>query len=91
MLYKRNIEFKDVTLNVDLDKNIVSILGKKKEKILIKDFSNINRNELFLNELTEFIETIKKGEKNIQLFNDGTETLKICLEILEIINTNNEK
>lgn len=85
------IEFKDVTLNVDLDKNIVSILGKKKEKILIKDFSNINRNELFLNELTEFIETIKKGEKNIQLFNDGTKTLKICLEILEIINTNNAK
>lgn len=84
-----NIDFDQALLRCDLIKNEVVIKHKNKKSPEIISFNKLNRNDLFIEELKEFISSVRNKEKNLKSFTDGVETLKLCLNILNKINDTN--
>lgn len=63
----------------DLSKNTLNIIGDKNETILSESFSEFDRNKMYVDLITYYLENFKSG-KEVQLnLNYGLETLKIAL------------
>jgi len=77
------IEFSDAVLICNLITNEISIKHKKNDILKTLEFKKIERDKLFIIELEDFIQNISKKDKNIDSFDQGVDTLKICLRILE--------
>ncbi len=85
------IEFEKAFLRCNLIKNEIKITHKDDSKPEIISFSKLSRNELFLDELKEFLSSVRKREKKIKPFTDGLDTLKLCLKIINKINVTDTK
>jgi predicted dehydrogenase len=80
------IDFDLASLRCDLISNEIQISAKADKNPQIIAFPILNRNDLFLDELREFVKSVDNKEKNLKSFTDGIETLKLCINILEKIN-----
>jgi len=83
---KFRIQFENALILCDLLNNRVTLFKDNNEIIIQKDFSNFNRNDLFMEEMSEFINAVRnKQQSSISLY-DGIETLKLAMRIKEEIN-----
>ena len=83
---KFRIQFENALILCDLLNNRVTLFKDNNEIIMQKDFSNFNRNDLFMEEMSEFINAVRnKQQSSISLY-DGIETLKLAMRIKEEIN-----
>ena len=81
-----DIEFNHAFLRCNLIKNEIEVNFKGDKSPQVISFPKLDRNELFKEELKEFISSAKRKEKNIESFTYGVETLKLCTQILKQIN-----
>lgn len=83
---KFRIQLEDALMVSDLSNNRVRLFGNKGEIITQKDFPDLKRNDLFMEEMREFISAVKnKRQSSISLY-DGIETLKLAMRIKEAID-----
>ncbi len=83
---KFRIQLEDALILSDLSNNRVRLFGNKEEIITQKDFPDLKRNDLFMEEMREFISAVKnKRQSSISLY-DGIETLKLAMRIKEAID-----
>lgn len=74
------------TIFCDLIENDVRLYGDDGSLIQHDSYPNLDRNELFLNEMREFISSINENRKPIVSIDDGIETLRLATRVIEAIN-----
>lgn len=78
---KFRIQLKDALILSDLLNNRVRLFDNKGDFITQKDFPDLKRNDLFMEEMREFIGAVKnKRHSSISLYG-GIETLKLAMRI----------
>lgn len=82
------IEFSEALIINNLITNEISIKNKKNGVLKTLDFERIERDRLFIIELKDFIKNISNKDRATRSFDDGVDTLKICLKILEELKKN---
>lgn len=82
------IEFSKAFLINDLISNSVVIKNKDDGASKTLKFGHIKRDDLFILELEDFLKNLSYQKKDIRSFDGGINTLKICLEILKILEEN---
>ena len=80
------IQFEDALLVCDLISNSVVSYGLKGKILFQKEYGIIDRNQIFKDELIEFIKAVKRKDPSEKSLRDGIDTLSIALKIREIIN-----
>lgn len=75
------MQFVDGLLVCDLLSNSVIVYGSKQEILYQKEFGVIDRNEMFKDELVEFINAVKRHDTSGNSLIAGSETLAIALRI----------
>jgi hypothetical protein len=75
------MQFVDGLLVCDLLSNSVIVYGSKQEILYQKEFGVIDRNEMFKDELVEFINAVKRHDTSGNSLRAGSETLAIALRI----------
>lgn len=63
----------------DFSNNTLQVIGDKNELIINENFSEFDRNKMYLDLMTFYIENYKLGKQVKLNLNDGLETLKIAL------------
>jgi len=72
------------TVYWDSNTNTVKLYDVKKKKWIIKmKLKNYNRNDMFMKEVSYFLNSVKKRKKTLNPISDGIETLKIALKIIQ--------
>ncbi len=82
---KFKIQFTDLTLFVDLLENSYELYGQK-GNLIEKHKENILRNDLFVNELSYFLECLKKQKNTFIGVDEGRKSLEIALKIKKLIS-----
>ena len=78
---KFRIQLKDALILCDLLNNSVSLFDNKGEIVIQKDFFDCKRNDLFMEEMREFISAIKNKRQSLITLYDGIATLKLVTRI----------
>tara|TARA_B110000003_G_scaffold171439_1_gene171108 strand:+ start:6521 stop:7546 length:1026 start_codon:yes stop_codon:yes gene_type:complete len=81
-----DIEFNEAFLRCNLIKNEIEVNFKGDKNPQVVSFPKLNRNELFKEELKEFISSVKRKENDLESYTYGVETLKLCTQILKQID-----
>lgn len=81
-----NIEFNHASLRCNLINNEIEVNLKGDKSPQVISFPKLDRNELFKEELKEFISSVKRKENNLESFTYGVQTLKLCTQILKQID-----
>lgn len=81
-----DIEFNEAFLRCNLIKNEIEVNFKGDKNPQVISFPKLNRNELFKEELKEFISSVKRKENDLESYTYGVETLKLCTQILKQID-----
>lgn len=83
---KFRIQLENALVLCDLLNNRVTLFRDSNGIIIQKDFSNLNRNDRFMEEMSEFINAVRKKQQfSISLY-DGIEALKLAMRIKGKIN-----
>jgi len=83
---KSRIQLEDALILSDFSNNRISLLDNMGEVITQKEFSDLKRNDLFMDEMREFIDSVRnKRQSSITLY-DGIETLKLAMRIKKEID-----
>ena len=80
------IQLEDALILTDLSNNRVRLFNDKGEIITQKDFPDLKRNDLFMEEMSEFITKVKNKRQPFISLYDGIETLKLAMRIKEEID-----
>ena len=83
---KFRIQLEDALVLCDLLNNRVTLFENSNEIIIQKDFSNLKRNDLFMEEMSEFINAVRKKQQSSISLYDGIEALKLAMRIKGEIN-----
>ncbi|MCK4819073.1 Gfo/Idh/MocA family oxidoreductase, partial [bacterium] len=83
---KFRIQLENALILSDLSNNRVRLFDNKGEIITQKDFPDLKRNDLFMEEMKEFISAVKNRRQSLISLNDGIETLKLAMRIKEAID-----
>jgi predicted dehydrogenase len=78
---KFRIQLEDALVLCDLSNNRVTLFENSNEIIIQKDFSNLKRNDLFMEEMSEFINAVRKKQQSSISLYDGIEALKLAMRI----------
>jgi hypothetical protein len=70
----------------DLVRNSVFAYGLKGQILFRKEYDYVDRNQMFKEELHQFINAVKRNDTSINSLQAGVDTLSIALQIREIIN-----
>ena len=83
---KSRIQLEDALILSDFSNNRISLLDNMGKVITQKEFSDLKRNDLFMDEMREFIDAVRnKRQSSITLY-DGIETLKLAMRIKKEID-----
>jgi predicted dehydrogenase len=79
------IQMDRATVFCDLLQNTVSVFDEKGRLAKQDSFPELKRNNLFLDEMREFISSVKQKRKPLVSLDDGIESLKLAMRIKEQI------
>lgn len=83
---KCRIQFEDALILSDLSNNSIRLFDNAGEVITQKEYPDLKRNDLFMEEMREFINAVRnKRQSSIPLY-DGIETLKLAMRIKDKID-----
>lgn len=80
------IQFDDATVFCDFLEKLLTMYNKKGTIVTRKLYPKLRRNDLFLDEMKEFISAVREKHQPIVILYDGIESLKLALKIKEKIN-----
>jgi len=78
---KIRIQFDEATLFCDLTNNTFEVYGKRGEMIVERGYPDLKRNDLFMDEMIEFIDAVREKRQSSIPLSVGIETLKIAMRI----------
>ncbi len=83
---KCRIQLEDALLLSDFSKNKVCLFNKAGRVITQEEFSDLKRNDLFVEEMEDFIDAVKSRRQSSIPLSDGIETLKMAMRIKKEID-----
>lgn len=78
---KFRIQLDKATVICDLLENTVSVFGDRQKLNMQESYSELERNDLFLEEMDEFISAVRQNRKPLVGIDDGIESLNLALKI----------
>jgi predicted dehydrogenase len=82
---KFKIQLDRATVFCDLLENTIDVFDEKGQSVKRKSYPRLKKNDLFLEEIDEFISAVREKRKPLVSLDDGIESLNLAIKIKEAI------